>query len=320
MRILQYMGPGKVELHERPVPELKAGEVLVKVEGVATCPHWDLHLMRGEPMFPGRDFVYPYMPGQPGHEAAGEIVKVGQDVKDLREGMRVCMWRDPGHTRWGCYAEYVAAAENVIEVGRELPLEKVVSLELGMCVQVSFDQLMQVMDLEGKRVAIGGLGPSGLVAVQLARAYGAAEVVGIDPVPGRRALAEQLGADRTMEPGSKELPSDRRAKGAFDAAVDCTGLPASIQALMDRTKRVVAIFGVLRDEVRFGAQHWGGLILMGYVPHNQGAAERALKCIQRGQLNLEPLISAKLPLTRYEEGIALLREKQAVKICFLPGQ
>jgi threonine dehydrogenase-like Zn-dependent dehydrogenase len=231
------------------------------------------------------------------------------------------MWRDPGHERWGCYAEYVSAtAENVIEIGDKLPLEKVVSLELGMCVQVSFDELLQVMDLEGKRIAIGGLGPSGLVAVQLAKAYGATEVVGIDPVQERRGLSEQLGADWTAKPNSSKLPKDRRSKKAFDAAVDCTGLPASIEGLMNRTKRAVGIFGVLREDVRFGAQHWGGLTLMGYVPHNRGAAERALKCIEQEQLNLEPLISKKLPLAQYTQGIALLQDKQAIKICFLPGE
>ena len=52
-----------------PVLEPQAGEVLLKVRAITTCPHWDLHINDGEPMFPHMQLGYPYTPGQPGHEA-----------------------------------------------------------------------------------------------------------------------------------------------------------------------------------------------------------------------------------------------------------
>ena len=87
---------------------------------------------------------------------------------------------------------------------------------------------------------------------------------------------------------------------------------------MDRTYQVVTIFGVLRENVEFAPHHWGRLTLMGYGTHYREAAERALKLITDGKLNLRPLVTHTMPLTRYIEGVELLNKKEATKICFLP--
>ena len=80
------------------------------------------------------------------------------------------------------------------------------------------------------------------------------------------------------------------------------------------------MFGVLREAVTFGFEHWAGLSLLGYRSHNRVAAERALQHILAGELDLAPLVSATLPLARYSEGIDALRDKTALKICFLPWE
>ncbi len=319
MKQLQIVEPGCAVWSEAPVPEPAEGEALIKVLGVTTCPHWDLHLMDGVPMFPGRPLTYPYTPGQPGHEAVGEVIAVGLGVEGLPVGARVAAWRDPGHHRPGCYAQYaVLDAQNLIPVPDDLPPRAIAPLELAMCVQVSFDQLVQIEAVRGKRFGVSGLGPAGLVAVQMARAYGAREVIGIDPLLKRRTLAQALGADLVLSPGDEILPPERHGAAALDAAIDCTGLKTSIEYLMDRTVEAIAIFGVLREDVVFGAHHWSRLALLGYRAHNRGAAERALLLLSAGKLQLEPLVTHTLPFSRYDEGIALLRAKQAIKICFLP--
>jgi threonine dehydrogenase-like Zn-dependent dehydrogenase len=321
MKALQYVEPGRAELRDLPRGEPGPGEVLVKVLAVTTCPHWDLHLMAGEPMFPGHELRYPYTPGQPGHEAMGEVAAVGEGVEAPRTRQRVVAWRDRGHDKPGCYAQYVLVQpDDLLAIPDNLVPEQVASLELGMCVQVSIDQLARLGLPAGGRVAVAGLGPAGLVAVQLARAAGAAEVIGIDPLAARRKLAERLGADRALSPDSPDLPAGRQAAGAFDAAIDCTGLAPAVQALMGRTRHAVALFGVLRREVSYGFEQWGGLTLVGYGRHNRAAAERTLEHVVEGRLNLAALISARLPLSRYADGIAMLRDKSAVKICFLPWE
>ena len=183
-----------------------------------------------------------------------------------------------------------------------------------MCVEVSFQQLQVLGGVAGRSLGLSGLGPAGLVTVQLARFHGASDVVGLDPVASRRALAEHLGAHRTLAPDASTWPASRRA-GALDDAIDLTGVPASIEFLMDRTRRCVALFGVLREEVRFGSRHlFGpGLHLMGYGDHNRQAAETALRAITEGHLRLAPLITHTLPLSRYAEGVDLLRTKAAMR-------
>jgi threonine dehydrogenase-like Zn-dependent dehydrogenase len=322
MKALQIVAPGKAEWRDAPIPQPQEGQVLVKVSGVTTCPHWDLHLMDGVPMFPGRELAYPYTLGQPGHEAVGEIVGLGPGVAGPAVGTRVACWKDQGHHRPGCYAHYVAMdVENVIPVPSHLEPQAIAPLELAMCVQVSFDRLGAGKALDavrGKRFGVSGLGPAGLVAVQMARGYGAREVVGIDPLPERRALAARLGADVVLPPDPAAFPGDRFGPAALDAAIDCTGLKASIEFLMDRTHEVVTIFGVLREIVEFAPRHWGRLTLMGYGTHCREAAGRALRLLVAGQLKLAPLVTHTLPFTRYAQGIELLRKKQAIKICFLP--
>ena len=320
MHTLTIEAPQRAAWKEVAMPVPAADEVLVKILGVATCPQWDLHMMEGRPMFPGTPRNYPLVPGHPWHEAMGEVVAFGSEVRSFSTGMHVAAWRDPGNRRMGCYAQYAALrAEDLIEINSSLRPEEIASLELAMCVQGSFDRLRQCGSIEGKKVAIGGLGPSGLVAVQLARAYGAKTVIGLDPLAQRRRLATEIGADEVSDPGEYRWPAGRNHPDAFDSSLDTTGMPVSIEALMKSTRESVAIFGVLREDVRFGPeQWWGGFALLGYGTHTRSAAGEAYGLILEGKLKLAPLISGRLPFARYAEGVERLRKKEAVKILFDP--
>lgn len=320
MKTLQIEAPGRAVWKDVPMSEPAPGEVLVRVEGVATCPHWDLHIFGGQPMFPGMSLSYPYLAGQPGHEAVGVVVKLGHGVANLQEGDRVAVWRDTGRRPQGFYAQFNPfPADSLLKVPANLTAAQVASLELAMCVEVSFQQLVTLGGVTGRRVGLSGLGPAGLVAVQLARAHGAAEVIGFDPVAERRELARSLGASRAVAPDAAEWPASR-AEAALDVAIDLTGVPAAIEFLMDRTRGCVTLFGVLREDVRFSPRHlFGpGLTLAGYGEHNRAAAETALGFITAGKLDLAPLITHTLPLTRYAEAVELLRTKAAIKVLFDP--
>lgn len=319
MKILQYDAPGKPVLKDVPTPEPEAHQVLIKVLGITTCPHWDIHIMDGEQMLPGLPLTYPYAPGQPGHEAMGEVVKVGADVTDFEPGMRVAAWRDQGQNRPGAYAQYaIFDADSLLQTPTLVP-ERIASLELAMCLQVSFDRLIQINAIKDKRVGIGGLGPAGLIAIQMARAYGAAEVIAFDPLAERREMAEMLGADTVHPSNADVFPEGRFTQQALDTALDCTGLKVSIEYLMARTRETVSIFGVLREEVAFGPKNWNrNFTLMGYGMHNKGAAQRALELIVKGDVNLSPLVTHSLSLSQYKEGVELLRKKEAIKVCFDP--
>ena len=320
MHAVQINGPGQARWIETPLPAVAASEVLVKVEAVTTCPQWDLHLLAGEPMFPGGTLAYPLPAGQPGHEMAGEIAAIGPQATTFQPGDKVAAWCDPGKIRGGCYAQFVSFAEtHLLPLPPGLSARQAASLELAMCVQVSFNQLNACGAIADQRVVISGAGPAGLIAVQMARIYGAKEILALEPLAARRQLAIAAGADAALEPEAvQDRPAADRPAG-WNTGVDCTGLAPSVRALLSLCQDYVHVFGVLRQEVAFGFAEWRkGLALIGYGNHSRAAAEQALAWMLSGRLDLSLLSTHTLPLREYLRGIALLRAREAVKIRYLP--
>ena len=322
MKIVQVTEPGgKFRILDVPVPRPGRDEVLMKVDAVTTCPQWDLHLAHNEPMFVGHRFVYPYTPGQPGHEATGSVEGLGDGVTDFEIGERVSAWRDTGHDAPGCYAQYVVhKAANLIRVPSYLPPEATAPVELAMCVASTFVMLKEMGAIAGRRFGICGLGPAGLVALQMARAEGAREVIGFDFSYRRRDMALLLGIDAAHDPRSMpdHLFGSRPEKPSLQTAVDCVGSKASVEFLMDRTEDVVALFGVQREDYTFAVRHYSGLRLCGYRGHSRLAANYAVDLLFGGKLDLSSLSTHHLPLESYGKAVALLEQQEAIKVCFWP--
>ncbi len=321
MKALQIVQPGQAELVEVPDPLAGPGQVVVRVLAVTTCPHWDMHIFGGHPMFPGRTLEYPYTPGQPGHEACGEVAALGPEVEGLHVGQRVAIWRDQGHHRPGCYAQYVVAdAENVIPAPEHLLPESCAPLELAMCVSAHVMLAEKLEAVAGRRVGVFGLGPSGLVCVQLLRAAGAEEIIGFDPLAARRELAVAMGANRVLDPATAEATGfpRRKSPGCLHAAFDCVGNVAAVQQAMDISSHLVVLFAVQREPYTFLPAHWTGLTLAGTQPHTRQAAEYAVARLQTGALDLRPLVTHTMSLTEYPRAVELLRKGEALKVAFLP--
>lgn len=314
MRLLQIVAPEHVIFVERPTPEPGPGEVLIRVLAVTTCPHWDMHIMSGTPMFSGGTLLYPYTPGQPGHEACGEIVSVGDGVTEYATGDRVCVWRDPGHDVLGGYADYmIRPVSDVIAVPKELPPPACAPLELAMCASAHMPIAEQLGAIRGGRVGVWGLGAAGLAFVQLARAAGAAEVVGIDPIAARRTCALQLGANEVVEPRNAAF-----VRGRFTCAFDCVGHPAAVHQAMDATTRLVVLFAVQREPYVRQPANWAGLVVAGAQPHTREAAEHAAQLLRAGTLDLQPLVTHCMPLSEYTQAVGLLRSQEAIKVALIP--
>ena len=315
MKLLQLLGPDDAVIRDVPTPQPGPGEVLMRVNAVTTCPQWDLHLRHNEPMFIGHRFNFPYAPGQPGHEATGVIEAIGAGVTGLVPGDRVSAWRDPGHQGPGCYAQFVVhRAENVIQVPAGLPDEALAPVELAMCVATVFRMLADMRAVRGRIFGVSGLGPAGLIAIQMARAEGAQRVIGFDPNPERRALARRLGAASCFDPRDAAAIA---GLPMLESAVDCVGAKTSVAFLMDHCSDVVALFGVQREDYVFQPRHFS-LRLCGYKGHSRESAEYSVDLVRTGRLDLAPLVTHRLPLERYAEGISLLESQRAIKVCFLP--
>ncbi len=324
MKILQVTEGREFRVYDAEIPTAGPGEVLMRIEAVTTCPQWDLHLRHAEPMFVGHQFVYPYAPGQPGHEATGYVEAVGEGVAEspfaVAVGERVSAWKDAGHQRQGCYAQYVVhKAEHLIPVPYRLSFAATAPVELAMCVGAAVLRMKGMDLIEGRRLGVMGLGPAGLIAGQMLLAEGAAHIVGFDLNPVRWEHATKVGFDETCDPtGEAGERFPLRSSGpVLDSIIDCVGARASVQWAMDRARDTVQLFGVQREEYAFGVRHYT-LRLSGYPGHSREAAEYAVSLMERGALDLAPLVTRELPLEAYAEGIDLLERQEAIKICYFP--
>lgn len=208
-----------LEIEDVPVPEVTAGQVLVKVAASGVC-HTDLHAAMGD--WP----VKPIPPFIPGHEAVGTVVALGAGVTNVREGDRVgvpwlhtacghcehCLtgWETlcgaqqmTGYTVDGGFAEMVLADARFVA---KLPaaLEFAAAAPV-LCAGVTVYKGLKMLDCKpGDWVVVSGIGGLGHMAVQYAKAMGF-HVAAVDVAPEKLALAKSLGAERVID-ASKEDP------------------------------------------------------------------------------------------------------------------
>lgn len=310
MKAIQILAPGEVEVVDIPVPDVKSNEVLVKVRVCVTCPHWDITLYRGVDIFdrPGYP-MYPIPPGYPGHEMSGEVVAVGDKVAGLKAGDRVATIVAGGETSMGFYCEFANRPQDtVVEIPDEVDYEAAASMEMARYVS-AYVRLLG--DVSGKRVGVTGVGPAGLIALQVLKALGAQEVAAVDIVPERLALARKLGADYAINSAQQPI------EPPFAASVDCSGVAAGLQTALDHTLGSISIFGVPHGTVTYGIQHWGRSLLSGAWP-TDADTELILELWRNGRLNTADLVSARLPFEQYEQGVQMLMARKAIKIAFSP--
>ncbi|MFS8524091.1 MAG: alcohol dehydrogenase catalytic domain-containing protein, partial [Limnochordales bacterium] len=201
-------GPG-LKLAEVDVPEPGRGQCLVKVEAASICGT-DLHIYQWDPWAASR--LKP--PLIVGHEFAGRVVAVGEDVTSVAVGDYVageghlfcgeCYYCRTGSAHIcergqiigvdtdGCFAEYIRMpAVNLWKLDEDVPPEVgAIHDPLGNAVHT-----VMAAGVSGRRVAVVGCGPIGLVAIAVARRAGASAVFAIDPNPYRRELTRRMGAD-----------------------------------------------------------------------------------------------------------------------------
>jgi len=313
MRAVQIVAPGKVEVVDVPVPEVAPNEVLVKVAACVTCPHWDITLYRGVDIFerPGWP-QYPIPVGYPGHEMSGDVVAAGDRVSGLAVGDRVATLVNAGERVMGFYCEYINRPESdVVAIADDVTYEAGASMEMARYVS-AFVRLLG--DVAGKRTGVTGVGPAGLIALQMLKALGARQVVAVDLLKERLAMALQLGADETVDAATG---LDCLADAPFEAAIDCSGSAAGVQSALDHTRGAVSVFGVPHGIVRYGIQHWGRDLLSSGNP-TAADTQRVLDLWRAGQLDTAALVSARLPFEQYERAVKMLIERQAIKVALCP--
>lgn len=199
-------------IEERPVPEPKAGEILVKIESTGVC-HTDLHAVEGDwPVKPSPPFI-------PGHEGVGYVVAAGRDVKHVKEGDLVgtpwlysacgecehCLagWetlcekqQNGGYSVNGSFAEYaIADPDYVAHVPKKADLIAIAPI---LCAGVTVYKGLKMTNARpGNWVVVSGIGGLGHLAVQYAKAMGL-NVVAVDVDDTKLELSRKLGASITV--------------------------------------------------------------------------------------------------------------------------
>jgi threonine 3-dehydrogenase len=198
-----------------PVPQPKDNEILVKVKTAAICGS-DMKLYKWTPWCKN---VIKSLPFIPGHEGAGEVVKVGTKVAGFKLGDRVaaethipcgicwqCTHDRPhtclnmglfGHTVNGCFAEYFTIPETAVwKLSVDFPLEKGCLLEpMGIPLRAVYEG-----DVAGDSVVVIGCGPIGQFAIGVSKVKGAERIIAIDINDKRLEIADQMGATHLLNP------------------------------------------------------------------------------------------------------------------------
>jgi len=339
MRVAMYYNNRDVRLEQMPTPTIGPGELLVKVLASGIC---------------GSDVMEWYRikkaPRVLGHEITGEIVKVGERVKNYRMGDRVfvshhvpcntCQYCLNGYhtvcdtlrsTNFdpGGFAEYIRVPEINVDRGvfllpGEVSSEDGVFIEPLACV-LRGQRLAKIKP--GQSVFIIGSGISGLLHIALARASGAGWIIASDINEYRLKGAKQFGADETIL--AKEVnPTKTREinKGRLaDLVIVCAGtISTYIQALqsVDRGGRVLC-FAPLEPGLNFVFpfyDFWNdGITLLTTYGGSPFDITNAIELIRSQRLPLHEMITHRLPLAETSLGFRLVAEaKESIKVIVEP--
>jgi len=250
MKALVFHGSGKSAWEDITDPGLQeATDAIVRVDAVTICGT-DLHILKGD--------VPEVRPGTVlGHEAVGEIVEVGGDVRSVRPGDRVlvscitacgrcrfCRERVYGQCRggggWilghlinGTQAEYVRVPHADLSVHL---LPGAVDSKDAVLLADIFPTAYEVGVLNGRvrpgdTVAVVGAGPIGLAAIATARLYTPERIIAVDPAPSRLEAAKRLGSDAVAAAGeeAEQLVADLTEGLGADVVIEAVGMPESFE-------------------------------------------------------------------------------------------
>jgi 2-desacetyl-2-hydroxyethyl bacteriochlorophyllide A dehydrogenase len=344
VKAVTFQSPGEVRVDELPDPELTGpDEAIVRVEATGVCGS-DLHIYHGRVAIePG--FVI-------GHEYVGTVVAAGDDVNGVSEGDRVlgtyctacgeCFFCRRGdfhkcdRGRVFGHGEVLgslqgAQAELLLVPNADLTLRRVpagmsddVALFAGDVMGTGYHAVVESGVEPGANVAVLGLGPVGLCAVQAAFAEGAAQVIAIDTVSERLAMAESFGASAVHLTEGDPRAAVKEATGGrgVDATVDAVGHPDALNLACRLTRKAgtVSATGVYaeRVEVHMGVVWIKALTLKtghaNVIKHLDPVLER----LGSGALDPTPLVTHHMSLDDAPEAYETYDRREALKIVLRP--
>ncbi|MCU1582038.1 MAG: NAD(P)-dependent alcohol dehydrogenase [Microbacteriaceae bacterium] len=333
MNASTLMERGVVRFHSTPVPTVDADQVLVEVAAVGVCGS-DVHYFRE-----GRigDYVVE-TPMILGHEASGVIVAVGADVDATRIGQRVAIEPQRAcrvceqckHGRYnlcpfiefyatppihGAFAQYA-----VIQADYAFPIPDSMSLEAAaLCepLSVGIWSNQKAGTGPGSRILIAGAGPIGIIVAQVARAFGASEIIISDLAAERREIATRFGATRVIDPALEEVDGLE-----VDAFIDASGAAPAVRSGIMAVKPAgrIVLVGMGTDDAALPVSRIQAreLTLTGVFRY-ANTWPLAIELVASGRVDLDSLVTGRFGLEQVEDALRAATDPRTLKALVLPN-
>lgn len=320
--VKEEAGPG-LALKKVPVPKVGPDEVKIKIHKTAICGT-DVHIYQWNSWAQHTISV-----GQvAGHEYVGEIVEVGDYVKDFKVGelvsgeghitcgtCRACL---EGHkencknavgvgvNRDGAFAEYlVIPEENVWRTSKEIPEEIYAIFDpLGNATHTAL-----TYKVIGEDVLITGAGPIGIMAAAIVRFAGARHVVVTDFNDYRLKLAEKLGATRTVNLGKEKVADvvkELGMKEGFDVGLEMSGAAGGLHDMITNMRHSgqIALLGIQKPDtpVDWETVIWNGLNIKGIYGRKVWDTWYSMTAMIEAGLDISGIITHRINIKDYKEG------------------
>jgi len=324
------------------IPEIGHGELLVKVKAATTCGT-DLKIYQ-------RGYVSGVikLPTVFGHEWAGDVVEVGKGVSYFQRGMRVragnsspclrCYMCQKGKFNlcedmmwlWGAYAEYIKVPQRIVMLNTQMipdhvSYEEAAVTEPLACVLHGVEQAGVSL---GDSVAIIGAGPIGLLHLLTVKKMGAGKVIISDKIDERLQLAQELGADETINVKQEDtIERTKKLTSGYgaDVVIEAIGTPATWEQALKMVRKggTVLEFGGCPPgtEIKVSTEqlHYGETTIMGAFHTTPAHFKKALNLIASGTIKVKPLITRRMKLDDIQQALqTLAASKTDVKIAVLP--
>ncbi len=334
----------KLEIEDIKIPEPKENEILIKVKSCAICGTDIKVFHHGH-----KHIVFPRITG---HEVSGIVVKVGKNVNEYKEGDRVavapaipcgkCYYCRKGQQTMcdnlkaigyhydGGFAEYMLVPENAVLNGCVNKIPDNLSFEVASIAEplacVINGQILSKIEV-GDIVLILGAGPIGILHSLLAKINGAGKVILADIAEERIKEAEFTGVyliDMSKEDiyeKVKKITEGHMADRVIVAVGSKNAQEISLKLVAKRGS--INFFGGLPKDspyIQFDSNllHYGEFFVVGTHGSTPLHNKIAIELLSSGRINVEKLITHKLPLERIKEGLELVENKKGLKILIFP--
>ncbi|MGH4027938.1 Zn-dependent alcohol dehydrogenase [Actinomycetota bacterium Odt1-20B] len=351
--VLHEIGQDKLEvLDDVEAVGFGPGKVRIRVRATGLC-HSDVSAMNGvlpqpAPFIPGHEGAGEIIDVGDGvtHVKQGDRVLVcwlpacGQCPACKRGQTQLCLagfmnagtpnFKRSGGDLFGFAGTGTFTEEVVVDAGCAVPIPEDVPFDIaaliGCGVTTGLGAAINTADVKaGSSVAVIGCGGVGISAIQGARLKGAAQIVAVDPVESRREAALRFGASEAVAPDALDDAKQRITGGeGFDYVFEVVGKSATARTAYEKTRRggtlcvvgagalddffQVNMFELFFDEKKIlPSMYGGGDVLESY--------ERAIALWRAGRIDLEGLITHRVPLAEINEALDQMRTGVALRTC-----